>query len=69
MEGIEGFEEATLPARVMHDNRQGIAWAIGDGNGDYQTDEFSINPCECCGSRLAGQRHAAVTIKYPENQV
>lgn len=33
--------------------------AVGDSDLD---DEFSSNPCSCCGTRLAGQRHHCVIL-------
>ena len=63
MAGIEGFAEANRPAQVTNDALIGIAWAIGNETGEYETDAFSWNPCDCCGSKLAGERHAAVTVK------
>jgi len=64
MEGIEGFEEANTPAQVTEDALIGIAWAVGNDTGEYETEEFSWNPCDCCGSKLGGERHAAVTVRY-----
>ncbi|MBS9405444.1 hypothetical protein KG088_17705 [Halomonas sp. TRM85114] len=33
--------------------------AVGDSNRDY---EFSVSPCACCGTRLAGQRNHCVIL-------
>ena len=65
MDGIEGNAEHSVPAQVKKDALMGISWAVGNDTGEYETDAFSWNPCDCCGSRLGGERHAAVTVKYP----
>lgn len=68
MKGIKGCAKANMPAQVIKNALIGIAWAVGNDSGEYETNDFSWNPCDCCGSMFGGERHAAVTVKFPNRQ-
>ncbi|MBS9403675.1 hypothetical protein KG088_08530 [Halomonas sp. TRM85114] len=55
-EAVEREQE--IREAIAETQREGQI-AVGDSERD---DEFSVSPCACCGTRLAGQRHHCVIL-------
>ena len=53
----DGWSESAIYSRWPTDQ---FDLACGDNE---HNDEFSWQPCECCGSRLGGSRHSLVALE------